>query len=62
VSTAGTVSLKNQPILAAEILAGRRVTIRIDGPTLTFFDPDTRTIQRTTTHGPVSGETPFGHG
>jgi transposase InsO family protein len=47
VSTAGTVSLKNQPILAAEILAGRRVTIRIDGPTITFFDPDTRELLRT---------------
>ncbi|MFI7681032.1 IS481 family transposase [Actinophytocola sp. NPDC049390] len=47
VSTAGTVSLKNLQVLAAEILAGRRVTIRIDGPTLTFFDPDTRELLRT---------------
>ena len=34
-------------MLAAEILAGRRVTIRIDGTTLTFFDPETRELLRT---------------
>jgi transposase InsO family protein len=47
VSTAGTVSLKNLQVLAAEILAGRRVTIRVDGRTLSFFDPDTRELLRT---------------
>jgi transposase InsO family protein len=47
VSTAGTVSLRGRPVLAAEILAGRRVTVRIDGTTLAFFDPDTRELLRT---------------
>jgi transposase InsO family protein len=47
VSTAGTISLLGRPVLAAEILAGRRVTVRIDATTLTFFDPDTRELLRT---------------
>jgi len=47
VSTAGTVSLAGLPVLAAEILAGRRVTVRIDGTALAFFDPDTRQLLRT---------------
>jgi transposase InsO family protein len=47
VSTAGTVSLLGRPVLAAEILAGRRVTVRIDGTALVFFDPDTRELLRT---------------
>ena len=47
VSTAGTVSLFGRPVLAAEILAGRRVTVRIDDTTLSFFDPDTRELLRT---------------
>jgi Integrase core domain len=47
VSTAGTVSLAGRPVLAAEILAGRRVTVRIDGTALAFFDPDTRQLLRT---------------
>jgi hypothetical protein len=47
VSTAGTVSLLGRPILAPEILAGRRITVRIDDTTLTFFDPDTRELLRT---------------
>jgi hypothetical protein len=34
-------------VLAAEILAGRRVTVRIDGTSLAFFDPDTRELLRT---------------
>jgi transposase InsO family protein len=47
VSTGGTVSLLGQPILAAEILAGQRVTVRIDESTLTYFDSDTRQLLRT---------------
>jgi transposase InsO family protein len=47
VSTAGTVSLSGRPVLAAEILAGRRVTARIEGTTLAFFDPETRELLRT---------------
>jgi hypothetical protein len=47
VSTAGTVSLAGRPVLAAEILAGRRVTVRVDGTALAFVDPETRELLRT---------------
>jgi transposase InsO family protein len=50
VSGAGTTSLGNHCILAAEILGGRRVSIRIQGSTLSFFDPDTRELLRTRTN------------
>jgi transposase InsO family protein len=39
VSRGGIVSLGNHQLLAAEILGGRRVTIRIEQATLMFFDP-----------------------
>ena len=47
VSRAGTISLGNTVVLAAEILAGRRVAIRIQDQTLMIFDPDTRELLRT---------------
>ncbi|MFI7543055.1 IS481 family transposase [Actinoplanes sp. NPDC049599] len=47
VNRAGTVSLGQHLILAAEILGGRRVGIRIEPATLTFFDLDTRQLLRT---------------
>lgn len=47
VSRAGTVALAGRVILAAEILAGRRVGIRIEGATLMFFDLETRELLRT---------------
>ena len=47
VSRAGTVALGGTVILAAEILAGRQVGIRIDGTTLLFFDLETRELLRT---------------
>ena len=47
VSRTGTVSLGQHIVLAAEILAGRRVSIRIEQTTLMFFDPDTRELLRT---------------
>lgn len=47
VSKDGLVSLGQRAILAAEILGGRRVTIRIEDATLMFFDPDTRELLRT---------------
>jgi transposase InsO family protein len=47
VSRGGTVGLGGRVVLAAEILAGRRVTIRIDDATLAFFDPETRQLLRT---------------
>jgi hypothetical protein len=47
VSTAGTISLGQHLVLAAEILAGRRVSVRVDEHTLMFFDPATRELLRT---------------
>jgi hypothetical protein len=41
------VSLGQHLVLAAEILGGRRVGIRIEPATLTFFDLDTRQLLRT---------------
>jgi hypothetical protein len=43
----GSVSLGQHLILAAEILGGRRVGIRIDPTTLSFFDLETRQLLRT---------------
>jgi hypothetical protein len=36
-----------RPVLAAEILAGQRVSVRIDDTTLTYFDAETRQLLRT---------------
>jgi hypothetical protein len=47
VSQGGLVSLAPYRLLAAEILAGRRIGIRIQDATLMFFDPDTRELLRT---------------
>jgi Integrase core domain len=47
VSAGGTVGLGGRVVLAAEILGGRRVTIRIDDTSLVFFDPETRELLRT---------------
>ena len=47
VSKDGNVGLGGRLILAAEILRGRRVSIRIEAATLMFFDPDTRELLRT---------------
>ncbi|MFG2063852.1 IS481 family transposase [Micromonospora sp. NPDC048871] len=43
----GKVSLGQHVVLAAEILAGRRVGVRIDPTTLAFFDLETRQLLRT---------------
>lgn len=47
VNRTGLVSLANQVVLAAEILAGRRVGIRIEPATLMFFDLESRELLRT---------------
>jgi transposase InsO family protein len=47
VNRVGVVSLGGRQLLAAEILAGRHVAIRIEPATLTFFDPTERTVLRT---------------
>ena len=53
----GVVSLGQRTVLAAEILAGRRVGIYIeDGAPLLFFDPDTRELLRTRANPLAPGE------
>jgi hypothetical protein len=47
VNRTGSVSLGQHLVLAADILDGRRVSIRIDPTTLAFFDPETRQLLRT---------------
>lgn len=48
VSRAGTVSLGQRVVVAAEMLAGRRVGIYIEeGAPLLFFDPESRELLRT---------------
>ncbi|KAB1159199.1 IS481 family transposase [Micromonospora sp. AMSO12t] len=47
ISRGGHVSLGQHIVLAAEILGGRRVGIRVDDKTLSFFDLDTRQLLRT---------------
>jgi hypothetical protein len=47
VSRGGTITLGGQVILAAEILGGRQVGVRIEETTLLFFDLQTRELLRT---------------
>jgi hypothetical protein len=47
VNRGGGVSLGQHIVLAAEILAGRRLGIRIEAATLMFYDLDTRELLRT---------------
>jgi hypothetical protein len=47
VNRSGSVSLGQHLLLAAEVLGGRRVGIRIDARTLSFFDLQTRQLLRT---------------
>jgi hypothetical protein len=47
VSRSGLVSLASRRVLAAEILAGRRVSLRLDGRTMQVLDPDSRELLRT---------------
>ena len=37
----GSLSLGRHVLVAADVLGGRRVGLRIDATTLSFFDPDT---------------------
>jgi Integrase core domain len=46
VSNSGIVSLAGHQVLAAEILRGRQVSIRIEPATLLFFDQQTRELLR----------------
>jgi len=47
VSKDGQVHLAGRYVIAAEILGGRRVGVRIEENTLMFFDPVTRELLRT---------------
>jgi hypothetical protein len=47
VNNSGLVSLAGKQVLAAEILGGRPVLIRIEPQTLMFLDPQTRELLRT---------------
>jgi transposase InsO family protein len=47
VSKDGQVHLASRYVMAAEILGGRQVSIRIEEATLMFFDPGTRELLRT---------------
>ncbi|WP_230687359.1 IS481 family transposase [Catellatospora vulcania] len=47
VNRTGSVSLGQRVVLAADILGGRRVSIRVEEHTLMFFDPQTRELLRT---------------
>jgi transposase InsO family protein len=46
VNNGGIVSLAGKQVLAAEILGGRPVIVRIEPQTLLFLDPDTRELLR----------------
>lgn len=46
VNNSGLVGLGGHQVLAAEILGGRQVGIRIDDETLSFFDPPSRELLR----------------
>ncbi|WP_432138372.1 IS481 family transposase [Streptomyces sp. bgisy154] len=46
VNNSGLVGLGGHQVLAAEILGGRQVGIRIDDETLSFFDPSSRELLR----------------
>jgi transposase InsO family protein len=46
VNNSGLVSLAGRQVLAAEILGGRPVIVRIEPATLMFLDPDTRELLR----------------
>jgi transposase InsO family protein len=57
VNRAGIVSLGNHVVLAAEVLAGRRVGVYIEeGAPLLFFDPDTRELLRSRPNPLAAGE------
>ncbi|MGW2971520.1 IS481 family transposase [Streptomyces mirabilis] len=55
VNNSGLVGLGGRQVLAAEILGGRQVGIRIDEETLSFFDPSSRELLRVRPN-PLSGE------
>jgi transposase InsO family protein len=55
VNNSGLVGLGGHQVLAAEILGGRQVGIRIDAETLSFFDPVSRELLRVRPN-PLTGD------
>ncbi|WP_410177132.1 IS481 family transposase [Streptomyces fungicidicus] len=55
VNNSGLVGLGGHQVLAAEILGGRQVGVRIDDETLSFFDPSSRELLRVRPN-PLTGE------
>ncbi|MFI1729305.1 IS481 family transposase [Streptomyces acidicola] len=55
VNNSGLVGLAGRQVLAAEILGGRQVSIRIDEATLSFFDPSSRELLRVRPN-PLTGD------
>ncbi|WND20069.1 transposase [Streptomyces janthinus] len=62
VNSHGLVGLGGRQVLAAEILGGRRVSVRIEGATLTFFDPSSRELLRVRPNPLTSGDVQRLHG
>jgi hypothetical protein len=62
VNNSGLVGLAGHQVLAAEILCGRRVSIRIEEATLSFFDPSSRELLRVRPNPLTSEEVQRLHG
>ncbi|MFF7793990.1 IS481 family transposase [Streptomyces sp. NPDC007991] len=58
----GLVGLGGRQVLAAEILGGRRVSVRIEEATLSFFDPSSRELLRVRSNPFTSEEVQRLHG
>lgn len=62
VNNSGLVGLAGHQVLAAEILGGRRVSVRIEEATLSFFDPSSRELLRVRPNPLTSEEVQRLHG
>ncbi|MFF6954844.1 IS481 family transposase [Streptomyces iakyrus] len=62
VNSHGLVGLGGRQVLAAEILGGRRVSVRIEEATLSFFDPSSRELLRVRPNPLTSEEVQRLHG
>jgi transposase InsO family protein len=56
VNASGCIGLAGRQLLAAEILAGRRVLVRLDAQTMMIIDPDTGELLRTRPNPLAPGE------
>ena len=62
VNSHGLVGLGGRQVLAAEILGGRRVSVRVEEATLSFFDPSSRELLRVRPNPLTSEEVQRLHG